>query len=121
MLLTSSVHSEGDHVSVCPNTNITFTCSDTQTFTLVWYAQPLLNEGNTPGISIRRNPGHTVVVDEMFTITVKSVENITEGLGDIISTLSMVVNERIQNRTNVTCLTNSGTKYLIILLRAGAI
>ena len=98
LLLTSSAESEGGQVFVCPNTNITFTCSDTQIFSLLWYARPLLNEDNTPGgLSIRRDPGYSIVVDDIFKLTVQSVENITGLRGDLTSTLNMVVNDQRRN------------------------
>ena len=121
LLLTSSMLSEGDHVSVCPNTNITFTCTATSIFALVWYAKPLLNEQNTQSLSIRRDPGFSFVVEDTFTMTVESIENVTASgdQGDLTSTLNMVVNDRIPNRTNVTCKTPSKIASLIIL-RKGA-
>ena len=58
MMLTSSVESVEGYVLVCPNTTVTFTCSDTQVLGSIWFALPLLNEDNSPNLS----PGTSIGV-----------------------------------------------------------
>ena len=100
---------------MCPHTNVTFTCAASQISALTWFARPLLDEDNTPGLSVSTEAGFSVSVENLFTITVVSIENITNNRGDITTTLDVVVNDEIPNGTSVTCLTHIGMKSLILL------
>ena len=106
-LTSSPVEPLYGQVSVCPHINVTFTCAASQISALTWFARPLLDEDNTPGLSLLTGTGFSVSIDNVLTITVVSIENITNNLGDFTTTLHIVVNdhERIQNGTNITCIT----------------
>ena len=115
--LTSSVESEGRHVSVCPHTNITFTCSASGVTALSWFALPLLNEDTTFGLSTGSDVGVPVVIEDVFTITLVEVEtvNIMSGAANLTSTLNVVISDVIDDVTNVTCKTVTGVASLLIV------
>ena len=112
-MLNSSVETIGRHVTVCPQSTITFTCSDSQVPGLTWLALPLLNQQNSPGLALGSDIGSSVTVEGIFTITVISIENSMGILVDMVSTLTVMVNDMIQNGTNVTCFTSNVGSLLI--------
>ena len=116
IVLSSSVESENGHVTVCPDTTITFTCSDTLVFSMAWYARPLLNEDNSPDLgSSIPDIGEPIPVEGVFTITLVARELMMGDLrGNYTSTLDVAVNDRIQNGINVTCFTPSSMASLLI-------
>ena len=105
-LTSSPVEPLHGQVSVCPHITVTFTCAASQISALTWFVRPLLDEDNTPGLSVSTEAGFSVSIENLFTITVVSIENITNNRGDITTTLDVVVNDEIQNGTTVTCLTH---------------
>ena len=114
IVLSSSVEPENGHVTVCPDTTITFTCSDTLVFGMGWYARPLLNEDNTPALGSDIDIGDPHFVEGVFTITLVARELMMGDFrGNYTSTLDVVVNDRIQNGTNVTCFTPNVASLLI--------
>ena len=116
ILLSSSVESEDGHVTVCPGTTITFTCSDTAVIGMRWFALPLLNEDNSPGLGSLVEIGDPVVVEDLFTITLVAREELMGDFrGNYTSTLNVVVNDTILNGTNVTCFTPNVASILIII------
>ena len=103
-------------MTVCPDTIITFTCSDTLVLGMEWSALPLLNEQNSPALGPNNEIGETFTAEGVFTITLVSRElNMTGFRGNYTSTLDVVVNDRIQNGTTVTCFTPSTMASLIIV------
>ena len=69
LMLSSSVVSEGGYVTVCPGTTVTFTCVDTQISILSWFALPLLNEENIPGLFLGfTDAGFSTTVEDMLCI-----------------------------------------------------
>ena len=115
IVLSSSVESEEEHVTVCPNTTITFTCSDTLVLGMVWFALPLLEEDNSPSLGSDFKIGEPRIVEGVFTITLVDRKLMMGSfLGNFTSTLDVVVNDRIQNGTNVTCYTISSMASLLI-------
>ena len=114
ILLSSSVESENGHVTVCPGTTITFTCSDTTVLGMVWFALPLLNEDNSPALRSDIEIGDPHVVEDVFTITLVARELMDDFRGNYISTLNVVVNDSIQNGTNITCRTPNVASLLIV-------
>ena len=114
IVLSSSVESEEGHVTVCPDTTITFTCSDTLVFGMGWYARPLLNEDNTPALGSDIDIGDPHFLEGVFTITLVARELMPNFRGNYTSTLDVVVNDTIQNKTNVTCFTPSSMASLLI-------
>ena len=117
IVLSSSVESENGHVTVCPDTTITFTCSVTLVFSMAWRALPLLNKDNSPdlGPMFPENIGDPVPVEDVFTITLVDREVMMgDNRGNYTSTLDVVVNDTIQNGINVTCFTLSSVASLLI-------
>ena len=86
-LTSSPVEPLNGQVSVCPHTNVTFTCAASQISALTWFARPILNEDNTPGLSLLTGTGFSVTIDNVLTITVVSIENIANNFGDFTTTL----------------------------------
>ena len=115
IVLSSSVESENGHVTVCPDTTITFTCSDTGVVGIVWFALPLLNEGNSLSLGSYVGIGVPHVVDDVFTLTLVARELMMDNFtGNYTSTLDVVVNDVIHNGTNVTCKTLNNIVSLLI-------
>ena len=104
LTLTSSVESEGRHVSVCPHTNITFTCTATQVAFLFWLAPPLLDALDMAVFS-PSDSEQSRVIDDIITIYVAPVHNHMGNLADFTSTLNILV-DGVGNGTSVTCKTN---------------
>ena len=102
------------HVRVCPDTTTTFTCSDTLVFGMEWSALPLLNEDNSPALGSDAEIGDSHFVEGVFTITLVARELRSDFRGNYTSTLDVVVNDRIQKGTTVTCFTPSTMASLII-------
>ena len=113
ILLSSSVESEDGHVTVCPSTTITFTCSDTGVYGMVWFALPLLNEDNSLVLGSDIAIGVPIGVQDVFTITLVARELMADFRGNYTSTLTVVVIDMIQNGTNVTCFTPNVASILI--------
>ena len=117
IFLSSSVKSEDGHVTVCPDTIITFTCSDTGVTGIRWFVLPLLNEDNSPGLGSEFGIGVPIVVDNVFTVTLVARELMMDGIrGNYTSTLDVVVNDVIHNGTNVTCFTPNVASLLVLKL-----
>ena len=114
LTLTSSVEPVQGQILVCPDAMVTFTCSDTQVPGMLWFALPLLNEDNTPGLALGMDTGVPRVVEGVFTIILVEAEPISSFVGNISSTLTVVVNDRIQNGTNVTCRASNVVSFLIL-------
>ena len=117
IVLSSSVESENGHVTVCPDTTITFTCSDTGVPGIIWFALPLLNEDNSPGVGSHIGIGVPLIVDDVFTVTLVARELMmgdNNFTGNYTSTLDVVVNDVIHNGTNVTCKTSNDKASLLI-------
>ena len=108
------MQSEDGHVRVCPDTIITFTCSDTLVLGMRWFALPLLNEDNSPALGSDVETNLPIVVEDVFTITLVSRELRSDFRGNYTSTLDVVVNDRIQNGINVTCFTPNVASLIII-------
>ena len=108
------MESENGHVTVCPDTTITFTCSDTGVLGMIWFALPFLNEDNSPSLGSGNTIGVPLVVDDVFTVTLVTRERIMDDFrSNYSSTLDVVVNDVIHNGTNVTCKSLNVASVLI--------
>ena len=100
MTLSSSVAPDGRHITACPHTNITLTCTATQVTALIWSAQPGL-----PGL-IQFVPGDIEGVSRLtqgaFTLTLVDVANRMDTVADLTSTMDVMV-DGIENGTNIIC------------------
>ena len=96
---------EGSHISACPHTSITLTCTATRVISLKWYAVPGLPAD--PGrIFLPTHEDNKAFQDDIFTLTLVEVANHTDNrfFADFISTLEVLVNDlHIDNGTTVTC------------------
>ena len=82
---------------------------------LRWFALPLLNENNSPGLGALVDIGEPFTVEDVFTVTLVDRElPMGEIFGNYTSTLGVVVNDMIQNGTNVTCYIPNVASLLII-------
>ena len=102
------------HVTLCPSATITFTCSEIAVYGIIWFAHPLLNEDNSPALGTHVDIGTHYVVEDVFTITLVAREVMIDSLlGNYTSTLDVVVNDVIQNGTNITCITPNIASFLL--------
>ena len=82
---------------------------------MIWFALPLLNEDNSPGLASATMIGVPHVVDDVFTVTLVARELMMyDFTGNFTSTLDVVVNDVIHNGTNVTCKTSNNIASLLI-------
>ena len=95
---------EGNHISACPHTSVTLTCTATRVISLKWYAVPGLPD---PGrIFLPTHEDNTAFQDDIFTLTLVEVANHTDNrfFADFISTLEVMVDDlHIDNGTIVIC------------------
>ena len=101
LTLSSTVAPDGRHITACPHTNITLTCTATQVTALRWIAVP-----GIPDNSIQFVPddidGVSRVTQGAFTLTLVEVANRMGNRADLTSTMDVMV-DVIQNGTNVSC------------------
>ena len=92
VVLFSSVESEDGHVTVCSDTTITFTCSDTGVFGIMWLSPPLLNGDTSPSLGSDIEIGVPLVVENVFIITLVARELVMNDVkGNYTSTLDVVI------------------------------
>ena len=81
---------------------------------MIWFALPLLNEDNSPGLGSATMIGVHRIVEDVFTVTLVARDLMMDGIhGNYTSTLDVVVNDVIHNGTNVTCKTPNVASLLI--------
>ena len=83
---------------------------------MIWFALPLLNEDNSPGLGSGTMIGVSLVVDDVFTVTLVARELMMDDFrGNYTSILDVVVNDVVHNETNVTCKTSNNIASLLII------
>ena len=110
-LSSSPPSSEEGHVTACPHTTVTLTCTATQVGSLLWRDQNERIHAFQPD-HIESNQS-SVVQDGPYTLTLVAVDNVMGALADFISTLEVKVDD-INNGTNITCAVFQNEKHALI-------
>ena len=112
-LSSSPPSSEEGHITACPNTTVTLTCTATQIGSMTWFEQDRQIDGFV--VSDYESEQTRVVHDGPYTLTLVAVDNISMGglAGDFVSTLKVTVDD-IDNGTDITCATFRTTSQLLI-------
>ena len=96
--LSSSPSSEDGHISVCPATTVTLTCTASGVASLGWRDQNGLIHG-----FVANDPESSVIEEGPYTLTLVAVDNDDgDSLADFTSTLEVMVDD-ITNGTNISC------------------
>ena len=112
LTLLSSPTSEENIIHSCPHTNVVITCTATQVATLHWYAVPGLRD---LGYAFTPSTMASIYLEAGgFTITIVKVNNVTDGRADFTSTLEVMSDDLIDNKTTVTCRADGNQKQLVI-------
>ena len=98
--------------TVCPSTNVNFTCFVEQTSTIRW---------EVGGMAVRtyiptdvNDIGRLFVVDNVLLVTLINISSVSNGLADFTSTL-MVSADEVDNGTTITCHSFSETKSISLI------
>ena len=112
-LSSSPPSSEEGHITACPNTTVTLTCTATQIGSMTWFEQD--RQIDVFSVSDYESEQTRVVHDGPYTLTLVAVDNISMGglAGDFVSTLEVTVDD-IDNGTDITCATFRNTSQLLI-------
>ena len=108
-LLTLSsvpVSEDGQSVTVCPHTRVTLTCTATQIISLTWADQ------NGDIVTFVRNDNSTVFKSPYILTNME--ENDMGAFADFTSTLEVMVDDTIDNGTNITCRTVFNEEHLLL-------
>ena len=108
-LLTLSsvpVSEDGQSVTVCPHTRVTLTCTATQIISLTWADQ------NGDIVTFARNDNSTVFKSPYILTNME--ENDMGAFADFTSTLEVIVDDTIDNGTNITCRTVFNEEHLLL-------
>ena len=100
LAVTLSSNPDVTATTVCPSTNVTFTCFVEQTIAMRW---------EVGGIEVREfstdqdvnNIGIVFVVDNVFLVTLINISSVSNGLADFTSTLKVSADE--VDGTTITC------------------
>ena len=104
-LSSSPPSSEEGHITVCPHTTVTFTCTATQVGSMTW------RDRHT---EIYTDKDPTVVQNGPYTLTLLAADNVT---GDILSTLEVMVDD-IDSGTDITCAVFQNQDHLLIYIES---
>ena len=98
--------------TVCPSTNVNFTCFVEQTSVMQW---------EVGGMEVRtffptdvNDIGSLFMVDNVFLVTLINISSVSNGLADITSTLEVSADE-VENGTTITCRSFSETKSISLV------
>ena len=114
-LSSSSPSSEEGHITACPHTTVTLTCTATQVGSMTWRDQDLIHTFTPGDIESEQT---RVVHDDPYTLTLTAVENIMGALADLVSTLEVMVDD-IDNGTDITCAVFQNQDHLLIYTASG--
>ena len=111
LTLSSSPSSEDGHISVCPATTVTLTCTASAQAFLTWrqvteiytfFADDYETEETR---TVQRGP---------YTLTLVAVDNVMGSIADFTSTLEVMEND-ISNETIITCQLFTDEDHLTII------
>ena len=109
--LSSSPSSEDGHISVCPATTVTLTCTASGVGSLGWNDQNRQIHG-----FVASDPESSVIEEGPYTLTLVTVDNDDgDSLADFTSTLEVMVDD-ITNGTNISCAIFRNQKHLVIYI-----
>ena len=109
--LSSSPSSEDGHISVCPATTVTLTCTASEVASLGWRDQ----NGAIGGFGASDSES-SVIEEGPYTLTLVAVDNDDgDSLADLTSTLEVMVDD-ITNGTNISCAIFRNQKHLVIYI-----
>ena len=114
-LSSSPPSSEEGHITACPHTTVTLTCTATQVGSMTWRDQDLIHTFLPGDIESEQT---RVVHDDPYTLTLTTVENIMGALADLTSTLEVMVDD-IDNGTDITCAVFQNQDHLLIYTASG--
>ena len=109
--LSSVPVSEGNHITVCPHTNIILNCTDTQVATLTWRDQNGQIDVFIP--SDITTEERRVLKSAPYTLTLVAIDNSVGNVADFTSTLEVMVDD-IDSGTTITCQTTRDQKQILI-------
>ena len=115
LLSSSPPSSEEGHITACPHTTVTLTCTATQVGSMMWRDQGLIHTFLPGDIESEQT---RVVHDGPYTLTFTAVENIMGALADLTSTLEVMVDD-IDNGTDITCAVFQNQDHLLIYIASG--
>ena len=111
-LSSSPPSSEEGHITACPHTTVTLTCTATQVGSMTWRDQGLIHTFLPGDIESEQT---RVVHDDPYTLTLTTVENVMGALADFTSTLEVMVDD-IDNGTDITCAVFQNQDHLLIYI-----
>ena len=106
--LSSSPPSEEGHITACPHTTVTLTCTATQVGSMAW------RDRHTEIYLFFSDEDPTVVQNGPYTLTLLAADNVT---GDIVSTLEVMVDD-VDSGTDITCGVFQNQDHLLIYIES---
>ena len=109
--LSSSPPSEDGHISICPATTVTLTCTASGVTAQGWRDQNGLIHA-----FVASDPESSVIEEGPYTLTLVAVDNYDDdSLADFTSTLEVMVDD-ITNGTNISCVIFRNKQHLVIYI-----
>ena len=110
--MTLSSNPDVNVTSVCPSTNVTFTCFVEQTSTMRWVVGGMTVRTFIP--TEVSDIGRLFVVDNVFLVTLINISSVSNGQADFTTTL-MVSADNVDNGTTITCHSYSEMKSISLV------
>ena len=110
--MTLSSNPDVNATSVCPSTNVTFTCFVEQTNTMRWVVGGMAVRTFT--LTEVNDIGRLFVVDDVFLVTLINISSVSNGLVDFTTTLKVSADE-VDNGTTITCRSFSDMKSISLV------